>query len=122
VLLSGGETPVTVRGKGRGGRNAEFLLALAVALDGHPGIHAIACDNDGYGFFAVLDDLNHHGLNERPVCRCATKLSNFYLIGKYFLLVNASTSVILNPCYSTNKFLIALTNKLIVRLISLSIL
>lgn len=93
VLLSGGETTVTVRGKGRGGRNAEFLLALAVALDGHPGIHAIACDtdgidgtednagailgpdtlrraaerqisakarladNDGYGFFAALDDL-----------------------------------------------------------------
>ena len=47
VLLSGGETTVTVRGQGRGGRNAEFLLALAVALDGHPGIHAIACDTDG---------------------------------------------------------------------------
>jgi hydroxypyruvate reductase len=36
-----------VRGKGRGGRNAEFLLALAVALDGHPGIHALAADTDG---------------------------------------------------------------------------
>jgi hydroxypyruvate reductase len=47
VLLSGGETTVTVRGHGRGGRNAEFLLALAVALDGHPGIHAIAGDTDG---------------------------------------------------------------------------
>ncbi|SPK74183.1 putative hydroxypyruvate reductase [Cupriavidus taiwanensis] len=93
VILSGGETTVTVRGKGRGGRNAEFLLALAVALDGLPGVHAIAGDtdgidgsednagallspdtltragarglnarahlenNDGYGFFAGLDDL-----------------------------------------------------------------
>jgi glycerate 2-kinase len=93
VLLSGGETTVTVRGNGRGGRNAEFLLALAVALDGDAGIYAIACDtdgidgtedntgallgpdsiapatrlglnardrladNDGYGFFAGLDDL-----------------------------------------------------------------
>ncbi|WP_458762375.1 glycerate kinase type-2 family protein [Cupriavidus basilensis] len=93
VILSGGETTVTVRGNGRGGRNAEFLLALAVALDGLPGVHAIACDtdgidgsednagallapdtltraearglsarahlgnNDGYGFFAGLDDL-----------------------------------------------------------------
>jgi len=93
VLLSGGETTVTVRGKGRGGRNVEFLLALAVALEGHPGIHAIAgdtdgidgtednagavlgpdtlrraaarnisakarlADNDGYAFFAALDDL-----------------------------------------------------------------
>jgi len=47
AILSGGETTVTVRGKGRGGRNAEFLLALAVALDGHPGIHAIAGDTDG---------------------------------------------------------------------------
>lgn len=47
VLLSGGETTVTVRGKGRGGRNVEFLLGLAVALDAHPAIHAIAGDTDG---------------------------------------------------------------------------
>jgi hydroxypyruvate reductase len=47
VLLSGGETTVTVRGKGRGGRNAEFLLGLALALNGHPRIHAIAGDTDG---------------------------------------------------------------------------
>jgi hydroxypyruvate reductase len=47
VLLSGGETTVTVKGRGRGGRNAEFLLALAVALDGAPGIHALAGDTDG---------------------------------------------------------------------------
>ena len=47
VLLSGGETTVTVRGQGRGGRNAEFLLALAIALEGVPGVHAIACDTDG---------------------------------------------------------------------------
>ena len=47
VLLSGGETTVTVRGAGRGGRNAEFLLALTLALDGHPGITALACDTDG---------------------------------------------------------------------------
>ncbi|WP_409050199.1 glycerate kinase [Sphaerotilus sp.] len=47
VLLSGGETTVTVRGRGRGGRNVEFLLSLAVALDGLPGVQAIACDTDG---------------------------------------------------------------------------
>ena len=47
VLLSGGETTVTVRGNGRGGRNVEFLLALAVALDGAAGIHAVAGDTDG---------------------------------------------------------------------------
>lgn len=47
VLLSGGETTVTVRGTGRGGRNVEFLLALTVALDGADGIAALACDTDG---------------------------------------------------------------------------
>lgn len=47
AVLSGGETTVTVRGSGRGGRNAEFLLALAVALDGLPGVHALAADTDG---------------------------------------------------------------------------
>ena len=97
VLLSGGETTVTVRGKGRGGRNVEFLLGLAAALRKDPArvgrIAALACDtdgidgtednagaivcpntllraasrgidldkalaeNDGYGFFAALQDL-----------------------------------------------------------------
>jgi glycerate 2-kinase len=47
ILLSGGETTVTVRGNGRGGRNVEFLLSLGVALDGHAGIFAIAGDTDG---------------------------------------------------------------------------
>jgi len=47
VLLSGGETTVTLRGQGRGGRNVEFLLALALALNGAPGIHALAADTDG---------------------------------------------------------------------------
>ncbi len=47
VLLSGGETTVTVRGRGRGGRNVEFLLSLALALRGQPGIHALAGDTDG---------------------------------------------------------------------------
>lgn len=47
VLLSGGECTVKVRGDGRGGRNVEFLLGLAVALDGLPGVWAIAGDTDG---------------------------------------------------------------------------
>lgn len=47
ALISGGETTVTVRGNGRGGRNAEYLLALTIALAGHDRIHAIACDTDG---------------------------------------------------------------------------
>jgi len=47
VLLSGGETTVVVRGPGTGGPNQEYALALAIALDGAPGIHALACDTDG---------------------------------------------------------------------------
>jgi glycerate 2-kinase len=47
VLLSGGETTVTIRGQGRGGRNSEFLLALAIALDGREGVYALAADTDG---------------------------------------------------------------------------
>lgn len=47
VILSGGETTVTVRGNGRGGRNTEYLLALAAALEGADGIWALACDTDG---------------------------------------------------------------------------
>jgi hydroxypyruvate reductase len=47
VLLSGGETTVTVRGAGRGGRNVEYLLSLGLALGGHPRIHALAGDTDG---------------------------------------------------------------------------
>jgi hydroxypyruvate reductase len=47
AILSGGETTVTVRGRGRGGRNVEYLAGMALALDGAPGITAIACDTDG---------------------------------------------------------------------------
>jgi hydroxypyruvate reductase len=47
VLLSGGETTVTLRGEGRGGPNTEFNLGLALALAGEPGISALACDTDG---------------------------------------------------------------------------
>lgn len=47
VLLSGGETTVTVRGPGRGGRNVEFLLSLGLTLNGAPGIYALAGDTDG---------------------------------------------------------------------------
>jgi hydroxypyruvate reductase len=47
ALISGGECTVTVRGKGRGGRCAEFLLSLALDLDGAANIHALACDTDG---------------------------------------------------------------------------
>ena len=47
VILSGGETTVTLRGKGKGGRNSEFLLSLAIGIDGIEGISAFAADTDG---------------------------------------------------------------------------
>jgi hydroxypyruvate reductase len=47
VLLSGGETTVTVRGNGRGGRNVEFLLSLGLHLGGLPDVWALAGDTDG---------------------------------------------------------------------------
>jgi hydroxypyruvate reductase len=54
VLLSGGETTVTVRGPGSGGRNVEFLLALGIALDGLVGVHALAGDTDGVDGMAEI--------------------------------------------------------------------
>ena len=47
LILSGGETTVTLRAKGKGGRNSEFLLAFAISINGFEGIHALAADTDG---------------------------------------------------------------------------
>jgi hydroxypyruvate reductase len=47
LILSGGETTVTLRGRGKGGRNSEFLLSFALGIDGFTGIHALAADTDG---------------------------------------------------------------------------
>ena len=47
IVLSGGEATVTLKGQGRGGRNTEFALALAIALDGAPGVYALSAGTDG---------------------------------------------------------------------------
>ncbi|MER9613928.1 glycerate kinase [Mesorhizobium sp. M0207] len=47
LILSGGETTVTLRAKGKGGRNSEFLLAFAIGISGLAGVHALAADTDG---------------------------------------------------------------------------
>jgi glycerate 2-kinase len=47
VLISGGETTVTVKGKGKGGRNSEFLLHFFMAMEGQPRVHALSCGTDG---------------------------------------------------------------------------
>jgi hypothetical protein len=84
VLLSGGETTVTLKGEGRGGRNTEFLLGLALALDGAPGIHALAADTDGIdgsednaGAFVGPDTLatgrgNRGWISVSPSCQTMT--------------------------------------------------
>jgi len=54
LLLSGGETTVTVRGHGCGGRNVEFLLAFGAALGLCPGVHALAGDTDGVDGMAAV--------------------------------------------------------------------
>lgn len=74
VLLSGGETTVTVRGEGRGGRNVEFLLSLALALQGADRVYAVAGDTDGVdgqeetaGAFVFPDTLERaHTLGMAP--------------------------------------------------------
>ena len=66
MIISGGETTVTVRGKGRGGRNAEFLLALAIALDGQPGIWALAGDTDGIDGTEDIAGAHLHARHARP--------------------------------------------------------
>ena len=74
VILSGGETTVRVTGSGKGGRNGEYGLALAVALDGHERISAIACDTDGIdgsgdnaGCYVFPDSLQRAPLNARQM-------------------------------------------------------
>ena len=74
VILSGGETTVHVTGDGRGGRNGEYALALALALDGHERITAIACDTDGIdgtgdnaGCFVLPDTLARFGGDAKAV-------------------------------------------------------
>ncbi len=75
LILSGGETSVTVRGSGRGGRNVEYLLGLFSALAGAPGIHALAIDTDGIdgsednaGALFGPDDWTRMQLQD-PICR-----------------------------------------------------
>jgi hydroxypyruvate reductase len=99
VLLSGGETTVTVLGGGRGGRNAEYALGLALALDGHPDVWALAADTDGIdgsednaGAFVAPDTLDRArsaGLD--PVASLATNDAFGLFAGIGDLLVTGPT-------------------------------
>lgn len=113
VLLSGGETTVTVRGKGRGGRNAEFALALTVALNGMENVYAIACDTDGIdgtednaGAIVTPDTLKRaeaKGLNAKAYLANNDGYSFFegiedlVITGPTFTNVNDLRAIIVNP-------------------------
>lgn len=104
VLLSGGETTVTVKGRGRGGRNAEFLAGLALGLGGAPGIHALAADTDGIdgsednaGAFVMPDTLMRAragGLDARALLAANDCYSLFAGLGD--LLVTGPTRTNVN--------------------------
>ena len=87
VILSGGELTVTVKGKGRGGPNAEYILAMAIELAGTQNIYAIACDTDGIdgsennaGAQLTPDSINRAhqiGLDPRALLQCNDSYSFF---------------------------------------------
>ncbi|HWV21828.1 MAG TPA: glycerate kinase [Devosia sp.] len=103
VLLSGGETTVTLRGKGRGGRNGEFLLSLAIALDGVAGVTALAGDTDGIdgsedNAGAFVDGTSARRMREAGVDPLAALANNnaygaFEAIGDLFVTGPTGTNV-----------------------------
>ncbi len=103
ALLSGGETTVTLRGKGRGGRNGEFLLSLAIALDGVEGVTALAGDTDGIdgsedNAGAFVDGTSARRMREAGVDPLAAQANNdaytaFEAIGDLFVTGPTGTNV-----------------------------
>jgi hydroxypyruvate reductase len=113
VLLSGGETSVTVTGGGRGGRNLEYLLGLAIALDGAPGVTALAADTDGIdgtedhaGAFVLPDSLVRArdlglepfaALAENDVYPLFATLGDLLVTGPTFTNVNDFRAILVQP-------------------------
>lgn len=104
LLLSGGETTVTLRDKGgKGGRNTEFLLAFALSIDGIEGIHAFAADTDGIdgsednaGAFAdgmTAARLRAAGLDPRALLSRHDAWTAFHAIGDLFVSGPTGTNV-----------------------------
>jgi glycerate 2-kinase len=104
LLLSGGETTVTLRSKGgRGGRNSEFLLAFALAVDGVPGIQAFAADTDGidgsednagaFADFTSAARMRTLGLDPRSLLARNDAWSAFEAVGDLFVPGPTGTNV-----------------------------
>ncbi|MHA1543799.1 MAG: glycerate kinase type-2 family protein [Alphaproteobacteria bacterium] len=91
LILSGGETTVTVKGKGKGGRNSEYALALAITLEGAPGIYGLAIDSDGHdgtGPFAGAEFDPHTLLHAVEKGLIHEKLLNNNDSGSFFKAIN----------------------------------
>jgi glycerate 2-kinase len=103
LLLSGGETTVTVRGDGRGGRNTEYLLGLALGLDGRRGVYALAADTDGIdgsednaGAFVAPETLQRAaamGLDPRAILARNDAYTLFERLGELFFTGPTLTNV-----------------------------
>ena len=103
LILSGGETTVTIRGNGKGGRNSEFLLAFALAVDGVAGISALAADTDGIdgmgdnaGAFAdgtTASRMRAKGLDPRAMLGNNDAYTAFAAIGDLFAPGPTGTNV-----------------------------
>ncbi|TWG99713.1 glycerate 2-kinase [Mesorhizobium sp. J18] len=104
VMLSGGETTVTIRKKGgRGGRNTEFLLALALGIDGIAGIHAFAADTDGidgsednagaFADFTTASRLREAGLDPKALLNGHDAWAAFQALGDLFVPGPTGTNV-----------------------------
>ncbi|MDH6233638.1 glycerate 2-kinase [Mesorhizobium soli] len=94
LILSGGETTVTLRAKGKGGRNSEFLLAFALGIQGFEGIHALAADTDGIdgsednaGAFAdgsTVARMRAAGVDARAMLASNNAWTAFHSVGDLF--------------------------------------
>ncbi len=103
LIISGGETTVTLRGKGKGGRNTEYLLSLAIELDGVENVHMFAADTDGIdgsednaGAFAdsaTVGRLSGVGLNAQKSLEQNDAYSAFWAIGDIFAPGPSGTNV-----------------------------
>jgi glycerate 2-kinase len=103
LILSGGETTVTIRGNGKGGRNSEFLLSFAIAIDGVHGVAALAADTDGIdgmgdnaGAFAdgtTVARMRAKGLDPRAMLANNDAYTAFAAIGDLFAPGPTGTNV-----------------------------
>ncbi len=119
-ILSGGETTVTMKGKGRGGRNTEYLLSVALSLNGESGVYALAGDTDGVdgsedNAGAIIDpttlkraeasgiNLKHH-LDLNDSYTAFEALNDLVVTGPTMTNVNDFRAILVLPQHDTQKY------------------